>query len=540
MASSIGRNGVQVYSSDLVSLHHHYQQQPVKNTYKEGTKKDGTVDSYWSSLQSVAVTQNLPSPAPHTRYRKSSDQIPIEANKSSGFCGLWLRPPGEVIQAQKVESRGQILGCASQVVQHKRLSREPESRIWTLMLLLGTCLLYCARVTMPICAVAMSSHFDWDKKQSGIVLSSFFWGYCLTQIIGGYLSDQIGGEKVLLLSASAWGFITAITPLLTYISSAHLIFMTLARFLMGLLQGVYFPALASLFSQKVRESERAFTCSTVGTGSQFGTLVIGGAGSLLLDWYGWESVFYFSGLLTLLWVYCMFKYLLNEKELIICLEHFSKGLSLSKQTKVPWKQLFKKAPIWAVIVAQLATGSTFFTLLSWLPTFFKDTFPESKGWVFNVVPWLVAIPTSLFSGFLSDHLINQGYKTITVRKFMQVIGSGVSSIFALCMGQASSFCKAIVFASVSIGLQTFNHSGISVNVQDLAPSCAGLLFGVGNTGGALLGVICVYLAGHLIETTGSWVSVFNLVATVNALGLCTFLIFGEAQRMDTDSAYIDL
>lgn len=41
--------------------------------------------------------------------------------------------------------------------------------------------------------------------------------------------------------------------------------------------------------------------------------MIGGAGSLLLDWYGWESVFYFSGFLTLLWVYCMCKYLLNEK-----------------------------------------------------------------------------------------------------------------------------------------------------------------------------------------------------------------------------------
>nr|XP_006126253.1 solute carrier family 17 member 9 isoform X2 [Pelodiscus sinensis] len=459
MASSIGRNGVQVYSSDLVSLHHHHhhyqQQQPVKTTPKEGTKKEGTVDSYWS---------------------------------------------------------------------------RPESRIWTGMLLLGTCLLYCARVSMPICAVAMSRHFDWDKKQSGIVLSSFFWGYCLTQVIGGHLSDRIGGEKVLLLSASAWGFVTAVTPLFTYISSAHLLFMTIARFLMGLLQGVYFPALASLYSQKVRESERAFTCSTVGTGSQFGTLVIGGAGSLLLDWYGWESVFYFSGLLTLLWVYCMCKYILNEKELIVRLDYLAKSLSLSKQTKVPWKQLFKKAPIWAVIVAQLSTGSTFFTLLSWLPTFFKDTFPESKGWVFNVVPWLVAIPASLFSGFLSDHLINQGYKTITVRKFMQVIGSGVSSIFALCMGHTSSFCKAIVFASVSIGLQTFNHSGISVNVQDLAPSCAGLLFGV----------VCVYLAGHLIETTGSWASVFNLVATVNVLGLCTFLVFGEAQRVDTDSAYIDL
>lgn len=41
--------------------------------------------------------------------------------------------------------------------------------------------------------------------------------------------------------------------------------------------------------------------------------------------------------------------------------------------------------------------------------------------------------------------------------FFQVIGSGVSSIFALCLGQTSSFCKAIVFASASVGLQTFNH-----------------------------------------------------------------------------------
>lgn len=31
-----------------------------------------------------------------------------------------------------------------------------------------------------------------------------------------------------------------------------------------------------------------------------------------------------------------------------------------------------------------------------------------QGWVFNVIPWLVAIPSSLFSGCLSDHLISQG------------------------------------------------------------------------------------------------------------------------------------
>lgn len=51
------------------------------------------------------------------------------------------------------------------------------------------------------------------------------------------LPSRIGGEKVILLSASAWGSITAVTPLLAQLSSAHLAFMTFSRILMGLLQG---------------------------------------------------------------------------------------------------------------------------------------------------------------------------------------------------------------------------------------------------------------------------------------------------------------
>ncbi|XP_054946583.1 voltage-gated purine nucleotide uniporter SLC17A9 isoform X1 [Physeter macrocephalus] len=422
---------------------------------------------------------------------------------------------------------------------------------------------------MPVCAAAMSQDFGWNKKEAGVVLSSFFWGYCLTQVVGGHLGDRIGGEKVILLSASAWGFITAATPLLSHLGSAHLAFMTFSRILTGLLQGVYFPALTSLLSQKVQERERAFTYSTVGAGSQFGTLVTGAVGSLLLDWYGWPSVFYFSGGLTLLWVCYVYRCLLGEKDLILALGVLAQGLPVSRHTKVPWRLLFRKPSVWAAITSQLSAACSFFILLSWLPTFFKETFPSSKGWVFNVVPWLVAIPASLFSGLLSDRLINQeeppahcgkirklvetqrkhfvtiewpssGYRTVTVRKFMQVMGLGLSSVFALCLGHTSSFCKSVVFASASIGLQTFNHSGISVNIQDLAPSCAGFLFGVANTAGALAGVVGVCLGGYLIETTGSWTSVFNLVAAISSLGLCTFLVFGKAQRVDLSPAHEDL
>ncbi|XP_016300451.1 solute carrier family 17 member 9-like [Sinocyclocheilus anshuiensis] len=359
---------------------------------------------------------------------------------------------------------------------------------------------------MPICAVSMAERFSWSKRETGMVLGSFFWGYCFTQVLGGYVSDRVGGEKVLILSAAAWGAMTAFTPILAHFCSQPIVSMTISRFLMGLLQGVHYPSLASLCSQKVVESERGFLMSTVGSGSYLGTLVIGGIGSLMLDLYGWESVFYISGLLSVLWAYCMWKYLLKG-------EVFS-----------------------AVIITHLCTASTFFTLLSWLPTFFKDTFPDAKGWVFNVIPWFLAIPSSLFSGCLSDHLISQGFDTASVRKLMQFFSMGVSSVFTLFLCGTTTFPTAVAFVSATMGLTTFSHSGVSVNVQDLAPSCAGALFGVMNTCGAFTGVIMVYFSGYLIEATGSWASVFGLITVLNLLGLGTFLSFAEARRVDIDLA----
>ena len=48
---------------------------------------------------------------------------------------------------------------------------------------------------------------------------------------------RVGGEKVLLLSAAAWGSMTAFTPIVAHFCSQPIFSMTLCRFLMGLLQG---------------------------------------------------------------------------------------------------------------------------------------------------------------------------------------------------------------------------------------------------------------------------------------------------------------
>ena len=76
----------------------------------------------------------------------------------------------------------------------------------------------------------------------GTVLSAFFWGYCMTQILGGYFSDRIGGDIVIVMAAVGWTVVTFWTPQLLYLSNDKatvLSILTMSRVLMGCLQGKF-------------------------------------------------------------------------------------------------------------------------------------------------------------------------------------------------------------------------------------------------------------------------------------------------------------
>lgn len=80
-----------------------------------------------------------------------------------------------------------------------------------LMAFLGFINVYTLRINLSVGIVAMTEnrtvvhedgsitfeqYFDWNSKQQGLVLSSFFYGYICTQFVGGYLASRIGGNVV--------------------------------------------------------------------------------------------------------------------------------------------------------------------------------------------------------------------------------------------------------------------------------------------------------------------------------------------------------
>lgn len=55
--------------------------------------------------------------------------------------------------------------------------------------------------------------FEWSEELQGIILSSFFWGYVITHLPGGVLSEKFGGKYVLSLGILSTALFTLITPL---------------------------------------------------------------------------------------------------------------------------------------------------------------------------------------------------------------------------------------------------------------------------------------------------------------------------------------
>ena len=54
-------------------------------------------------------------------------------------------------------------------------------------------------------------------------MGSFFYGYIVTQIPGGWLATKYGGKRVFLVGISATAILTLLTPVLTKAGTGYLI-----------------------------------------------------------------------------------------------------------------------------------------------------------------------------------------------------------------------------------------------------------------------------------------------------------------------------
>ncbi|KAJ4449609.1 hypothetical protein ANN_01012 [Periplaneta americana] len=172
---------------------------------------------------------------------------------------------------------------------------------------LGFFNVYALRVNLSVAIVAMTTYknvtlengttivtrdFDWDSKMKGLLLSSFFYGYIITQIPGGWLAARIGGNRVYGIGIAVTAVFTILTPPLANIS----VYLFLAiRIIEGLFEGVTYPCIHGVWARWAPPLERSKLATLAFSGSYVGTVVSLPVSGILAEEIGWPSVFYVFG-----------------------------------------------------------------------------------------------------------------------------------------------------------------------------------------------------------------------------------------------------
>lgn len=390
----------------------------------------------------------------------------------------------------------------------------------------------------------MAAEKNWSKTDSGTVLSSFFWGYTLTQVLGGFFGDKYGGLRVIYSAAIVWSGITFLMPTLMAFTGPTatwtISFVVLVRIINGAAQGVHFPSMMSVVSQNLSTTERTSFFSLLTSGGAIGTLITGTLGSFLLDYFGWATAFRIFGLMGLSWALFLRHFTQEqEKSRIVNLsDRLLLGVNVGGGgggggcdyvEEVPWLKLLTRSSVWACILTHACQNNCFFVLLSWMPTYFHDMHPHAKGYVANMIPWMALPFCTLFAKVLTDRLIARKWTLTATRKTIQSLCFGTQIVALLAMMRVQSFGAALACMTAIIGGSGFHNAAVTVNPQDLAPKHSGSVFGLMNTVGAIPGFLGVYLAGHILELTQSWPAVFSTLIAVNVAGWIIFVIFGSAE-----------
>ncbi len=154
------------------------------------------------------------------------------------------------------------------------------------------------KVNMSVAVIPMAQELGWSGLERGLVSSSFFWGYTLTQLPGGYISTKIGGARVLAAGVALWSVATLVAPPAAQLSLLALCF---TRMVVGLGEGVAPSAATSLLAKMMPPNERSRAVSYVWGGLDVGSVVgLLLCGPLIKAW-GWPSVFYLFAVLGLVW-----------------------------------------------------------------------------------------------------------------------------------------------------------------------------------------------------------------------------------------------
>uniref|UniRef100_A0A3B4Z2J1 Solute carrier family 17 member 8 n=1 Tax=Seriola lalandi dorsalis TaxID=1841481 RepID=A0A3B4Z2J1_SERLL len=379
--------------------------------------------------------------------------------------------------------------------------------------------------------VLQKAQFNWDPETVGLIHGSFFWGYIVTQIPGGFISNKLSANRVF----GAAIFLTSVLNM--FIPSAarvHYGCVMFVRILQGLVEGVTYPACHGMWSKWAPPLERSRLATTSFCGSYAGAVIAMPLAGVLVQYVGWSSVFYIYGVFGIIWyvLWLLLAYgspaehpTITDEERMYIESTIGETMQQLSKFKTPWRRFFTSMPVYAIIVANFCRSWTFYLLLISQPAYFEEVFgfPISKVGILSAVPHMVMTIVVPIGGQLADFLrSNKIMSTTNVRKLMNCGGFGMEASLLLVVGFSHTRGVAISFLVLAVGFSGFAISGFtSLPHWYIIERYVSLLL-TGNSS-------TIFVSP---QTRLEWQNVFVIAAMVHYSGVIFYAIFASGEQQD--------
>ncbi|KAM7373544.1 hypothetical protein PAMP_008386 [Pampus punctatissimus] len=382
--------------------------------------------------------------------------------------------------------------------------------------------------------------YPWDSQTQGWLLGAFFFGYLCTQVPGGYLSGHYGGKIFLGLGVLGTAALTLLTPLAAQLG---LYWLFALRALEGFGEGVTYPAMMAMWARWAPPMERSRLTTLSGCGGNFGAFVAFPLTGYICQTLGWPAVFYLCGGAGCLWAIFWFIFVsddprthrrISEEERDYIIKSIGPQ-GTGHGWSVPVLPMLLSIPLWAIIITQMCSNWSYYTLLTSLPTYMNYVLHfdlKSNGFL-SALPYLGCWLISTLSGVVADSLIERKVFSITnVRKIFTLAGLLPNAALLIAVSYAGcSHVLTVTFLTLSVSIGGSSAAGVFINQIDIAPRYAGFLLGITNTFGTIPGVVAPIVTGYFTHdhTLAGWRKVFWVAAGISVCGSFIYTLFGSGK-----------
>jgi ACS family hexuronate transporter-like MFS transporter len=413
------------------------------------------------------------------------------------------------------------------------------------LLFLAATINYIDRQVIGILKPTLQQEFGWSEIDYADIVFSFQLAYAIGFLFAGRLIDWVGTRTGFSIAVVLWSIAAVahavapaigagVAPVLAWFGlgySASVAGFIFVRFLLGIGESGNFPAAIKTVAEWFPTRERAFATGLFNSGTNIGALVT----PLVVPWltyaYGWPWAFILTGLTGIVWlVFWLVLYRHPEVHPRVSATELAyiRSEPAAAPVRVPWLRLLGYRQTWAFAIGKLMTDPIWWLYLFWIPDFLSRSYGLDLGTVGPplVAIYLIADVGSIGGGWMSSRLIAHGWSANRARK-ITMLTMALAVVPVAFVSQVQSLWLAVVI----VGVAAAAHQGWSANLftltSDMFPKHAvGSVVGIGGTAGSIGGMLIAKITGYVLETTGSYLTIFAFAASgyLLALGVIQFLV----------------